>query len=130
MEIINDPTQDEIKAFLGEYGMKMFEIVSYFLEKKHEIINENHLVMGDCIGKTVTEMIEFIREEIEHYGVERLCLSEDILLKSGEYYKFGVFEFPLGEITETGEIVQSDLWAKFDFDVDKNEIKLTGFDVP
>ncbi len=48
--------------------MKMFEIVSYFLEKKHEIINEDHLETLRIPGETVTENIEFIREEIEHYG--------------------------------------------------------------
>ncbi len=40
MEIINDPTQDEIKSFLGEYGMKMFEIVSYFLEKSTKLLTK------------------------------------------------------------------------------------------
>ncbi len=126
---ITDATVDDVKAFLGQHGMRMFKIVSYFLEKKFDVIKEEHLIM-DGLGKnnSLNEVIKNINEEIEHYGTDRLYLSERFLWERGEYIKDHLFDFPLGEITKEGELIMSDLYAKFL--IDKGQIKVRMFDVP
>ncbi len=127
MEVINGKKEDA-REFLAKHGMRIFEIVSYFLEQKHQVIREEHLVMEGWHADTLTEVIEKVKEEIEHYGIERLFLSQQILLEYGTYFKGYRLEFPLGEITENGELDRSDLWAKFN--EEEGTVKLAMFDVP
>ncbi len=119
---------EEAKDALAKHGLRMFEIVSYFLERKYNIIKEEHLLLKGLKAKTLEEAMQYYIEEIEHYGVERLVLSEHFLWKEAEFFKGYSFDFPLGEINNSGEVVQSDLWAKFS--IEKDNVKLRMFDVP
>ncbi len=126
---ITDATTDDVKKFLGQHGMTIFKIVSYFLEGKFSAIKEEHLIMeGWGQNRSFSEIIKIINKEIEHYGAERLFLSERFLWERGEYVKGYIFDFPLGEITEEGELIMSDLYAKFS--IEGNQVKLRMFDVP
>lgn len=129
MYITDDANFGDVEKFLGKHGMRLFEIISYFLEKKHCIITEEHLVMsGGDDNVTLEKVIEFISEEIEHYGTDRLILSEKYLWENGNFYKNFRFEFPLGEIMEDGTVEMSDLYAKFS--IEDGIVKLIMFDVP
>ncbi len=121
-------TIEDIQKTLAKHGMRMFEIVSYFLERKYQAIKEEHLQTEGWKAKTLPEILENYIEEIEHYGVDRLVLSERFLWEGGNYYKDFQFDFPLGEITEEGEVVMSDLYACFS--IEDDTVKLRMFDVP